>query len=70
LIAGKQVVEELIKGDFTTEKTAISLSSILSGNTRAEVLMGYEGLRQQLGPSGCAERAADFIVAALQKPKR
>jgi lipid-A-disaccharide synthase len=70
LIAGKQVVEELIQGDFTTEKTAISLSSILSGNTRAEVLMGYEGLRQQLGPSGCAERAADFIVAALQKPKR
>lgn len=70
LIAGKQVVEELIQGDFTTEKTAISLCSILSGEPRIKVQMGYGGLRQQLGPSGCAERAADFIVAALQNPKR
>ncbi len=70
LIAGKQVVEELIQGDFTIEKTAISLCSILSGEPRIGVLMGYEGLRQQLGPSGCAERAADFIVDALQNPNR
>ncbi len=66
LIAGRQVVEELIQADFTKEKTAASLRKILDGQGRAEVLAGYENVRQLLGPTNCAETAAGFMINALQ----
>lgn len=65
LIAGDRVVEELIQGDFTPEGTVASLRKILDGNLRNEVLEGYERVRNLLGPTNCAERAAGFIVGAL-----
>ena len=67
LIAGKQVVEELIQHNFTVEQTANSLLKILGGKHRAEMLNGYEQVRTLLGPTNCTETAADFIVSALKK---
>ncbi|MCF8247747.1 MAG: lipid-A-disaccharide synthase [Saprospiraceae bacterium] len=67
LIAGNSVVEELIQNEFTVEKTAISLRKILEEKGRFEVLEGYQAMRKLLGPSDCAERAAYYMVAALER---
>ncbi|MBI1223942.1 MAG: lipid-A-disaccharide synthase [Bacteroidetes bacterium] len=65
LIAGKQVVKELIQIDFTIQNTEAALNQILEKKGKVAVLEAYESIRKQLGPSNCAEQAAAFIVSAL-----
>ncbi len=68
LIAGNRVVEELIQDDFREERTAEALNSILSNEKRQAIFAGYEKVRQLLGPTDCAERAAGYITAAISQP--
>ncbi len=65
LIAGTPVVEELIQAEFNEKNAAAALNAMLKKEKRAAVLKGYETVRKLLGPSDCAERAANFITAAL-----
>jgi lipid-A-disaccharide synthase len=65
LIAGKKVVEELIQADFTAEKAVRALAAILEPSKRKEMLADYAKVRQLLGPTDCATRAAAYIVQDL-----
>jgi lipid-A-disaccharide synthase len=68
LIAGRQVVPELIQDAFTPdalEKEAHRL--IESPDTRAEMRLGLKEVSAKLGPGGAIERAADVFAALLHE---
>jgi lipid-A-disaccharide synthase len=70
LIAGRDVVPELIQDDFTPERLAAEAESLLSrspgGNSRvSEMKRGLEEVQKLLGPPGAVERAADEIARLL-----
>jgi lipid-A-disaccharide synthase len=69
LIAGHQVVPELIQKDFTAENVAAQTLRLLRDSSaiaamRAELAV----VRSKLGPPGAVERAADAIYALLTTP--
>ncbi len=71
LIAGREVVPELIQDDFTAERVAAESASLLSASNesvakREEIGRGLTEVTQLLGPPGAVERAADAIVAELR----
>jgi lipid-A-disaccharide synthase len=73
LIAGREVVPELIQHDFTPRRLAAEavelLSSTEAGKARLEVMRGdLEEVRKLLGPPGAVERAADEIARLLTSP--
>jgi lipid-A-disaccharide synthase len=70
LIAGRDVVPELIQDDFTPERLAAEAESLLSrspgGNSCvSEMKRGLEEVQKLLGPPGAVERAADEIARLL-----
>ena len=69
LIAGHEVVPELIQKDFTPEKVAAQTLRILRDST-AVIAMRAElaEVRRRLGPPGAVERAAGAIYAMLTTP--
>ena len=74
LIAGEQVVPELIQSDFTPEKVAEKLGEILAeGPAREKMKVALAGVSARLRPVGetgtAAERAADAVLAALRSSK-
>lgn len=74
LIAGREVVPELVQHDFTSEKVVARLTEILQdGPARERMIEGLAEVRTLLrGPSlelaRPAERAAEEIMALLPKP--
>lgn len=74
LIAGEQVVPELIQSDFTPEKVAARLEEILAeGPAREKMKAALAGVSARLRPAGeigtAADRAADAVLRALERPK-
>jgi len=69
LIAGREVVPELIQKDFTPEKVAAQTLRLL-GDPRSVAAMRMElaEVRRKLGPPGAVERAADAIYGLLTTP--
>lgn len=67
LIAERQVVPELIQKDFTPDRVAREVLSLLS-NPRAseELRLGLAEVRKRLGPPGAVERAAEAIAGLLR----
>jgi lipid-A-disaccharide synthase len=70
LIAGREVVPELIQHDFTPQRLAAEAIELLSpsepGIARMEVMRrGLGDVRNLLGPPGAVERAADEIARLL-----
>src|SRR5271170_238926 len=66
LIAGREVVPELIQKKFTAEAAARELHRLLaSPEARAELRTGLAEVRDKLGPPGAVERAADAIAQLL-----
>ncbi|WP_080058020.1 lipid-A-disaccharide synthase [Spirosoma aerolatum] len=66
LIAGYEVVNELIQNDLTPERTVAELKQILPGGSkRAEQLAGYATIQQKMGSAGASERAGQLMVEAL-----
>ena len=70
LIAGEQIVPELVQQDFTPEKVMAELQKILpDGLARSRMLEGLAGVRARLKPAdradhaSAAERAAAAILA-------
>jgi lipid-A-disaccharide synthase len=76
LIAGREVVPELVQHDFTSEKVVARLTEILrDGPARERMIEGLAQVRTLLrGPNSealhPAERAAEEIVALLRTPMR
>jgi lipid-A-disaccharide synthase len=66
LIAGREVVPELIQKDFTPEKvTAQVLRLLREPSDVAAMRAALAEVRQRLGPPGAVERAAGAITALL-----
>jgi len=63
LIAGKEVVKELIQNEFTPENIRIELD-ILSKNKHT-IISNYENLQLKLGSHGASMRAASQVIQLL-----
>jgi lipid-A-disaccharide synthase len=69
LIAGREVVPELIQKDFTPEKVAAETLRLLSDSSAtAAMRLQLAEVRRRLGPPGAVERAADAIYGLLTTP--
>lgn len=69
LIAGRQVVPELVQQDFTPERVLREVSRLLdSPEAGAEMRHGLAEVREKLGPPGAIDRAADLIADMLRQP--
>lgn len=66
LIAGKEVVTELVADGMTVSNLKAELKKILPGGERRENMLAcYDNLIAVLGNPGASERAAEKIVASL-----
>jgi lipid-A-disaccharide synthase len=70
LIAGREVVPELIQHNFTPQRVAAEAEKLLSPSEESkirvkEMARGLEEVRRLLGPPGAVERAADEIARLL-----
>src|SRR5713101_4932805 len=69
LIAGREVLPELIQKDFTPEKVAAqTLRLLLDPATVAAMRTDLVEVRRKLGPPGAVQRAADAIYGLLTTP--
>lgn len=68
LIAGKQVVRELLQKDFTAEKIKEELKNILQNKDyRNEMLKGYKDVKTILGSPGASQKTAKLMVKYLHE---
>ena len=66
VLAGREIVPELIQNDATPERVAAEASAILNDPQRAaQMRADLEGLRQSLGEPGAVNRAATVILQEL-----
>ena len=65
LILNKEVVTELIQGDFNSERIAKELSSILEGPVREAQFEAYHELETKLGGPGASKNVAELIYNSL-----
>jgi len=66
LVAGRQVVTELLGRSFTVEHIRGELQKILTGPDRERMLEGYEEVKRALGEEKAPENAAKLIVKYLR----
>ena len=70
LVAGREIVTELVADGMTVENVERHLAEILPGGKRREqMLSDYEEMNQILGGPGASERAAKEMINALKKYK-
>ncbi len=65
LIAGREVVRELIQDDLTVENVCKELKEIMDGQRRSTVLEGYSEIYKKLDTGSASENAASLIVRYL-----
>jgi lipid-A-disaccharide synthase len=69
LIAGRRVVPELIQHDFTPERVADEIRSLLEQPERRDAMKrDLEEVRRRLGDPGASRRAAHAVAALLDDP--
>ena len=67
LVAGREVVRELVAADMTIDNIKSELGKILiDGEERAAMLKEYDRMLEILGEAGASERAAGKIVGLLK----
>jgi lipid-A-disaccharide synthase len=66
LIAGREVVRELIQDDFNPGNLARHLEAIVDGAEREEVIRGYNEIYEILDTGSASENAAALMVKYLQ----
>lgn len=70
LIAGHEVVKELIQYSLNTKNLVGELEAVLKGGSkRGKVLRDYGILKEILGPEGASERVASDMVSVLKQPE-
>jgi lipid-A-disaccharide synthase len=68
LIAGKEVVKELIQDDFSVEKLREELNRIFTNVVyKGEMLQGYDLVKEKIGDQSASETAASLILESLKK---
>ena len=71
LVAGKEVVKELVADGMTVQNVRNELGAILpGGNGRAGMLAGYQELIRLLGDAGASARAAGMMIKKLKETGR
>ena len=65
LIAGREVVKELIQQDFNAANLRKELAKLLEPENRRRISEGYALIRERLGSAGASRRAASLIVQYL-----
>lgn len=69
LIAGKEVVKELIQKDYNVAEVTHQLNMILSNVFhKAEILNGYDEVQHRLGKESASLNVAKNILQAIQHP--
>ena len=67
LIAGKEVVKELIQGDMNAEKLSYEVGQIMKNKEkRQQILLDYRSVREKLAENKASENAATKIITVLQ----
>lgn len=67
LVAGKEIVTELVADGMTEENTERCLKEILpGGNRRQQMLEDYEEMNRILGGPGASKRAAEEMIKILK----
>jgi len=67
LLAGKEIVPELIQDAFTPERLARETERLLASPEARQSMRGELALvRERLGPPGAIERAASIIASMIQ----
>ncbi len=67
ILAGRQVVPELMQDDFTPERLAERIEFLLGHpEAREKMVAGLNEVKAKLGPGGAAERAAAAVAEALR----
>lgn len=68
LIAGREVVKELVADTMTVENIQVELARLLSNEKcRQKILKEYEHMARLLGPAGAPRHAAREMVKLLKK---
>ncbi len=67
LVAGREVVCELVSYECTTELIHKELSLLLQGSERERILQEYARIHQLLGEPGAAEHTADLMLKYLKR---
>jgi len=71
LIAGREVVKELIQGDFRPETVAVETLALLEDEGRRGALLeGLAEVRARLGPPGASARAAEVVARFMGAPEK
>lgn len=71
LVAGREMVPELLQQEVTPETIAELACSLLeTGEARHTMMAGYQALRSHLGPPGVLQRAAEAILDVLEQSFR
>lgn len=67
LIMDKEVVTELIQGDFNDKRLKLELKRILNPQEREKLFLNYYELEKTLGGKGASKKTASLIYKSLQK---
>jgi lipid-A-disaccharide synthase len=71
LLAGKEVVKELVQRDFTGERVADEVERLLNDpETRDKMIVAFDAVRARLGPGGAVRRAATTLAEMVRTHRR
>ncbi len=70
LIAGREVVRELIQGDCNEQNIESEFQKIIAADGREAILKGYDDMRVALGGAGASARVAENIISNLDINKQ
>jgi lipid-A-disaccharide synthase len=71
IVAGEEIVPELIQSDCTVERLEREGESLLSSPSRLDAMKaGLARVAAELGPPGASARAADYVLSAIKPPLR
>ncbi|MCB0584285.1 MAG: lipid-A-disaccharide synthase [Phaeodactylibacter sp.] len=70
LIAGKEVVRELIQSDYHAENLKEELRKLFQPEQRQRIREGYRLIRERLGEPGASQRAARLIVKYIREDQK
>lgn len=65
ILAGKQIVPELVQGDLTARNLVRAAEPMLSESIRAQTVAKLKTLRAQLGEPGAAGRVAEIALGMI-----
>lgn len=67
LIAGKELVKELIQGEMNLKNVKAAFDKLLVDENRAKMIKEYREMKEVLGGGGASAKAADIILEELNK---